>query len=176
MNSSPANRKFFVTLMGALLLFLGGTILLNSGDVTEFVVRLTGFACAAYGVISMAGRVMRAWSLDAIPFEELCLAGILMLTGMAVTLYPLYFSDVIFSLLGLLVVISGMRDIAFSIKRGADEELEEKTALRIGLITVAAGVFVMFVPQAMAHVAPVLCGIVLIVDGLSELYLALRME
>ena len=160
----------------ALLLFLGITILFNAGDVTSFVVRLTGFACAAYGVIGIASRVMRAYSLDAIPFEELSLEGVLLLAGMMVVAHPDLFAKVLFSLLGMLIVISGMCDIARSRRRSANEETEERASLRIGIITMSAGVFVMLVPSAAMRVVPVMCGILLIVDGLSELYLALRME
>ena len=176
MRATAANSRFTVTLTGALLLFLGATILANAGSVTVFVVRLTGFACAIFGGVGLASRVLRASERDAVPFEELLLAGVFLLAGMVISLYPKVFANMLFSLLGVLVVFSGLGDIARAKAKTADEEQEHTVALRIGVATVAAGAFVALVPSAAMRVLPIVCGLVLIVDGLSELYLALTME
>lgn len=175
MNDTFTHTRFSVTMTGALLVFLGAAILSNAGDVTAFLVRLMGFSCAMFGAMTFAGHLMKAHALDAIPFEDLAFAGLLVLVGSAVGIFPDLFAKVIFSALGVLIVMSGLGDIARSKTKLADEEGEEKMALRVGIITVAVGAFVALVPSAAMHALPFLCGVALVIDGLSELYLALRM-
>lgn len=176
MRANVALSRFTITLMGSLLLFLGATILANAGTVTVFVVRLTGFACALFGVVGIASRVLRAYERDAVPFEELLLAGVFLLAGMVVFLQPHLIANMFFSFLGVLIVVSGLGDIVRARAMTASEEQEHAVSLRIGIATVAAGVFVTLVPSAAMRALPIVCGLTLIVDGLSELYLALTME
>lgn len=161
---------------GALLVFLGAAILTNAGDVTAFFVRLVGFSCAIFGVMIFIGHALRAHAIDLIPFEDLVLAGVLVLLGSIVGLFPDFFAKVLFSILGFLIVLSGCGDVARSHTKTADEELEEKTSLRVGIVTIAVGAFIALVPSAAVHILPFVCGVALVVDGLSELYLALTME
>ena len=167
--------RFTVTMTGALLVFLGAAILANSGDVTAFVVRLAGFACAIFALVIFGGYLLRAHSMDAIPFEELAEAGILLLFGMIGALFPDGFAKVLFSVLGVLIVISGLGDIARSRKMLADDEQKERVTLRIGIVTVAIGLFVTFLPSAALRIVPIVCGVALVFDGMSELYIAMRM-
>ncbi len=170
-----SHTRFSVTMTGALLVFLGAAILTNAGDVTAFFVRLVGFSCALFGVMIFIGHALRASSIDLIPFEDLVLAGVLVLVGSVVGLFPDFFAKVLFSILGILIVLSGLDDVARSRTKTADEELEEKTSLRVGIATIAVGAFVTLVPSAAVHFLPFICGVALVIDGLSELYLALKM-
>ena len=167
--------RFSVTMMGALLVFLGAAILANPGDVTVFMVRLVGFACAIFAIMMFVGHLLRAQAIDAIPFEEIAGAGILLLFGAVMGLFPDGFAKVLFSVLGVLIILSGLGDIARSHKMLADDEQKERVTLRIGIVTVAVGVFVALLPSAALRIFPVLCGAALVLDGLSELYIALRM-
>lgn len=167
--------RFSVTMTGALLIFLGAAILANAGDVTEFVVRLVGFSCAIFAVVIFAGHLMRAQSIDAIPFGELVGAGGLLLLGAVVTLFPSFFAKVLFSLLGVVIVLSGLGDVLRSREMVANDEQLQRITLRVGIVTIAIGAFVAFVPSAALRVVPVLCGVALVLDGLSEIYLALTM-
>lgn len=143
MVEQPATySRFSVTMTGALLVFLGVAVLANPGGVTIFVVRLVGFACAVFGVTIAAGHLLRAHAIDAIPFEELAGAGVLLLLGMVVAVFPQGFAKVLFSVLGVLIVMSGLADIARSRTMVADDDQKERVALRIGIITVATGIFV----------------------------------
>ena len=169
-------HRFAVTMTGALLIFLGAAILANTGRVTVFVVRLVGFACALSALTIFAGHLMRAHALDAVPFEELLAAGGLLLVGTVVALFPGTFAKALFSVLGVLIVLSGLRDILRTRTMVADDDQRERAALRIGIVTVAIGLFVTFVPTAAVHGVPLICGCALVLDGLSELYLALRMD
>ena len=175
MPQRAAYTRFTVTMTGALLVFLGAAILANAGDVTEFVVRLVGFASALFAVVIFVGHVMRAHTLDAIPFEELVGAGVLLFGGTIVALYPGLFAKVLFSVLGILIVLSGLGDILRSRALKAEDEQLQRASLRVGIVTVAIGAFVTFVPSAAVRVIPVICGVALVLDGLSEIYLALTM-
>ena len=176
MRDAKGHTRFTVTMTGALLIFMGAAILANSGEVTAFVVRLLGFAAAVFGVMIFAGHFMRAHAIDAIPFEDLSIAGLLVLIGTAIAVFPNMFAKVLFSVMGILIVFSGLGDVARSRTKIADEENEEKLTLRVGIATVAVGVFVTLVPSAAIHVVPVICGVALVLDGLSELFLAMKMD
>lgn len=168
--------RYSVTLAGALLIFLGGAILSNPGGVTLFLVRLSGFACAISGIMLFAGCLMQASSMDAIPFEELLLAGFLLLFGAALAFFAPMFTKVIFSVFGVLIFMSGLGDIVRARKMTAEYDQVQRTTLRVGLVTIAAGIFVMVIPSVAYHVVPIICGIALVIDGLSELFIALRLE
>ena len=176
MNDRISDARFTITLTGALFIFLGAAILSNAGDVTRFVVRLAGFACATVGAMIFLGRLLNARMSDAIPFGELALAGLLLLLGMTLLLFPHIFEKLLFSALGVLIILSGLGDIMRSREKTANEEGEEKAALRMGIGLVAVGAFVTLVPSAAVHIVPVVCGIALVVDGLAELFVALEME
>lgn len=176
MSERYAHTRFSVTMTGALLVFLGAAILSNAGDVTAFVVRLVGFSSALFGVMILMGHLLRAHAIDLVPFEDIVGSGFLILLGSIVGFFPNFFAKVIFSVLGILIVLSGLGDVARSRTKTADEEEDEKFSLRVGLVTIAVGVFVTLVPVAMVHAVPVVCGVALVIDGLSELYLALRMS
>lgn len=165
-----------VTLFGALLIFLGAAILANPGDVTVFIVQLVGFACALFGLMTFVGELMRAHTLDAIPFGVLAGSGGLMFLGVGVFLFPSAVAKMLFSLMGLLIVYSGLTDIAHARSVGANNEEEHKVSLRVGIVTLAAGIFLTVVPSAAVRIVPLLCGALLVLDGLSELFIALRME
>lgn len=176
MRSQIAHNRLSVTLMGALLIFLGATILVNARGLTTYVARLSGFACATYGVVSIGSRLLRASERDEVPFVELASAGVLMLAGAMLALYPGLFTHVLLSLFGMLIIFSGVGDILRARALKADAEQEVTMSLRIGIVTVAVGVFVTLMPLAAASMLPIACGIALVADGLSELYLALTME
>ena len=168
--------RFSVTMIGALLVFLGAAVLANAGDVTAFVVRLAGFACAVFGMVIFCGHLIRARSIDAIPFEELVGSVALIFFGAAVAFFPAFFAKVFFSTIGVFIVASGLGDIARSRSMLADDDQRQRSVLRMGIVTVAVGIFVTFVPSAAVRVVPVICGIALVLDGISELYLALSMS
>ena len=175
MSERASHTRFSVTLTGALLIFLGVAILSNPGEVTAFVVRLAGFSCAVFGAMAFAGHLLRAHTIDAVPFEDILGAGLLLFGGAIVGLFPAFFANVFFSGLGILIVLSGVNDITRSRGMVATNEQEENLTLRIGLVTVAIGVFVTVMPIAVVHAVPILCGIALVLDGLSELFIALKM-
>ena len=168
--------RFSVTMAGALLVFLGATILANTGDVSVFLVRLVGFAGVIFALVTFVGHAMRASSVDAIPFEELIGAGGLLLAGSVLALFPAQFTKVLFSALGILITVSGLADIARSRKMVADDDQVERMTLRVGIVTVAVGLLVTFIPVVAVHAVPIICGVSLVIDGLSELFLALRMH
>ncbi len=176
MENRTVHTRFTVTMTGALLVFLGAAVLSNAGEVTAFIVRLVGCATATFGVVTLLGHLLRAQSIDLIPFEDVVVSGVLILIGAVVGVFPDMFAKVLFSVLGVLVVLSGLGDVARSLTKTADEEEAEKFSLRVGIITIAVGIFLTLVPSAGVHVLPVICGVALVLDGLSELYLALRME
>ena len=167
--------RFSATMLGALLVFLGAAILANTGDVTIFVVRLVGFACVVFAAMTFVGHLLRAHAIDAVPFEELAGAGVLLLSGLLVALFPSLFAKVLFSALGVLIVLSGLGDIERSRRMVADDDQVERMTLRVGLVTVAVGIGVTVMPSLALRVVPLVCGVALVVDGLSELYLALTM-
>ena len=170
-----ADTRFSVTLLGALLIFLGAAILTNYDDVTVFLVRLIGFSNIVFAFVVFCRYLLRAHALDAIPFEHLLGAGGLLLLGAIIVLYPTMSSRVLCSVLGVIVVLSGVADILRSRRMVANDDQEERTTLRIGIATVAVGLFVTFVPAA-AQAILIFCGLALVLDGISELYIALNME
>ncbi len=176
MGSLFERTRTSVTLFGALLIFLGAAILANPGDVTAFIVRLMGFACALFGLMTFVTELLQAQSKDAIPFGTLALSGVLMMAGTGVVLFADSVAKILFILIGLLIVASGLRDIEYARTVGANDEDEHKASLRVGIITLAAGIFVMVVPAAAVRVVPIVSGVFLVLDGLSQLFLALQME
>lgn len=168
--------RFTVTLTGILLIFLGATILAHPGNVTTFLVRLAGFACAVFGGMALAGYLLRAHDIDLIPFEDIVWAGIMLFAGAIVGLFPSFFAKAFFSVLGIFIVISGLSDIAHSRSMAAIDDQKERVALRVGIITVAVGIFVTVMPIAAVNAVPILCGIALVLDGFSELFIALQMS
>ena len=107
--------------------------------------------------------------------QELAGAGVLLLGGLLVALFPSLFAKVLFSALGVLIVLSGLGDIERSRRMVADDDQVERMTLRVGLVTVAVGIGVTVMPSLALRVVPLVCGVALVVDGLSELYLALTM-
>lgn len=176
MRNRASYTRFSVTMTGALLVFLGATILANTGDVTVFLVRLVGFASVVFSLVTFAGHTMRASSVDAIPFEELLGAGALLLAGSVLALFPAQFTKVLFSALGVYITASGLGDIARSREMVADDDQVERMTLRVGIVTVGVGLLVTFIPVLAVHAVPVICGVALVVDGLSELFIALQMH
>lgn len=176
MQDQIVHPRYSITLAGALLIFLGGAILSNPGDVTLFLVRLSGFACATAGIVLFIGCLMQASSMDAIPFEELLLAGFLLMFGVALFMFAGSFTKMIFSLFGVLIILSGLGDILRARKMTAEYDQVQRTTLRVGLVTIAAGIFVTIIPTVSYHVVPIICGVTLVIDGLSELFIALRIE
>lgn len=176
MQTRAPYTRFSATMMGALLVFLGAAILANAGDVTEFLVRLAGSVCAICAIVIFVGQLLQAQALDAIPFEELLGAGGLLLLGTVVALFPALFAKILFSTMGVIIAASGLGDIMHARTIVTDDDQVQRVTLRVGIITVAIGVFVTLVPSAAVHAIPLVCGVALVIDGLSELYLALTMR
>lgn len=175
MRTRATYNRFSATMTGALLVFLGAAILSNAGNVTVFLVRLAGSVCAICAVVIFGRHLMKAPSIDLVPFEELLGAGGLLLLGAIVALYPALFAKVIFSVMGVLIAASGLGDIMHARTLVTEDDQVQRVMLRMGIVTVAVGLFVALVPSAAVRAIPVVCGVALVVDGLSELYLALTM-
>lgn len=176
MGERLSSTRFTVMLLGALLVFLGGAVLANPGGVTILVVRFIGIVCLLFGAMALVSNLMKAHTLDGIPFGDLALAGALVFIGAMVAMMPAFFAKVLFSLFGVLIIISGLGDIARSHAMVADDDQVERMTLRVGIVTVAIGVFVTVLPSFAIHAIPIICGVALVIDGLSELFLALTMQ
>ncbi len=175
MSTRFGRDRLTVALLGVLLVFLGATILANPGGTTALVVRLVGFACMVFALMSIVMQLLGAHAADFVPVAELAGAGMLLLVGTVLALYPAQFVRALFSVLGVLIVLSGIDDVMRSHRMVAADDQLERATLRIGIATIAIGLFVTFVPMAAASIVPIICGVALVVDGLSELYLAMRL-
>lgn len=169
------NSRLSVMVMGALLVIAGIAVIANPGTVSKLLTQLIGVAMVVSGVICAVPSIIRFGGVTSAPPGDLVLGGVQVALGLVVALAPGFFVRFIFTLLGLVIVATGAADLW-----RANEE--RKLALRdwqpemiIGVVTLIVGILVVVAPFAFATLAAVLCGIALIADGASELYLGWKM-
>ena len=170
----PRTRKG-VIFTGAVMLALGIVIVVGAGSITVLLARIAGFAVLAFGLFQLGSTLIRNGGFNDAPLSELLVAGLVLLVGGIIVLFPESFVSALFSLLGIAILLSGVADL---LRANEARSMHEPftTPLVVAIVTILAGIAVTAMPFAAAELAPMACGITLIANGLSELFLAWQMR
>lgn len=163
-----------IAVPGIVMIILGIVIVAGAGDITVLLARLVGAAILVYGLFQLGSTLVANQGFQNAPLSEMLVAGLILLVGIIIVMFPASFVSALFSLLGMVILLSGVADLV----RARDDVRAESPIPQyvIAIATILVGAAVTAMPFAAAEIAPMACGVALIVNGASELFLAWKAE
>ena len=166
--------KATVILMGVALLVLGLAMFVSPIGATVMIVQTVGWVLAIAGVLTL----VRCWARRSAELRQADLMmGIVELApGLVLVLWPGAFVAVIYVLIGVLILITGVNDV---IEAGAVRRLGLPGygwRMAVAVLTLLLGAIVVTSPFTMAEFVMLVAGVALIFDGVTEIIAGVRMR
>ncbi len=169
------NNRLAVMAIGALLVVVGIAVVASPGTVTTMITQLIGVAIIVSGAFTAVPPIVRFGSIQNAPRGDLILGAGQIVLGLFIVLAPGFFVRFLFTLLGIVIVATGLADIWRANEARKLDLVDWRPEMIIGVVTLILGIFVAISPVAFVTIATMLSGIALIADGASELYLGWKM-
>lgn len=172
--------KFFrrsrvaVILMGIAMLVLGFAMFMSPLGATLLIVQVVGWTLIILGVLTF----INAWMHHTTELQQAdVILGIIELVfGILMVVSPAAFVAVIFTLLGIFILITGINDISEANYMHRLGLPGRGWRLALGILTCLAGVFVIISPFALAEFVMLFSGLALIFDGITEITAGVTMK
>ena len=170
MSSLLRSRRTSSIIVALLSIVLGVVLIMYPANAANIFVLVCGYALIALGVYYAVVYFARK-SKVAMLQTELLLGIILLLIGIWMVSKPSSVIALLQYVVGALIVIHGIIDLqaAINIKRAGFEKWG--MGLILSLVTMALDVLIILDPFSATNVLMIVIGIVLIFDGLSDMYL-----
>ena len=166
--------KAAVILMGVGLLALGIALFVAPIGATMLIVSLVGWVLVVTGAVTL----LNCWAHRSAELRQadLVIGLIEAVPGMCLVLWPQVFVAFVYVLVGVIILVTGVNDVveALAIRRLGLPGWGWRLAL--GLLTLAAGAFVVSSPFTMAEFAMLLAATALIFDGITEIAAGVSMR
>jgi uncharacterized membrane protein HdeD (DUF308 family) len=159
--------KASVMLTGVASIVVGLIFFSNPGATTVALIRLTGLVAVVFSVLAIV-TALRSQSLVG-SSVDLYVGVVALVFGLVLSMLPEFFAAWIFILLGIFVLIEGLRMFfAANVSRaaGMPGSLGRKI---LSSVVIVGGFLMMFSPFVMVSVAGTIAGIFLIANGISEI-------
>ncbi|MBC8535565.1 HdeD family acid-resistance protein [Feifania hominis] len=161
-------------LQGVITVLLGLVLIIFPSGSVKFVCIALGVGLVVSGAVDIIGYFSNA---DRTFFQSALFTGILYLgLGIWMLVNPGFFLSLFQIVLGVFIVIHGAADCqqAFSLKRVGYDSWQP--ALVIGVLTIGLGAFIVLNPFGATVAMTVFFGVVLLFDGVSDLWIASRIS
>ena len=166
--------KAVVILTGIVMVVLGIAIMVNPINAVQTLVRIMGVVLLAYGAVTLVPAFMRGDPVRNAP-ADLAIGGIAAVVGLVMAIFPGALVNFVWSIIGIIVLFTGLLDIAESrVFRTVASPLAIP-ATTSGIITIALGVITILAPMASMTMAMLVAAVALLIDGVTEIIFGLGM-
>ncbi|MCH3968732.1 MAG: DUF308 domain-containing protein [Atopobiaceae bacterium] len=172
------HTKWSVILAGIALAVLGIAFLVSPGTSLELLTLMLAWLLIIVGVVALVGCIRSP--LPVMGQGDFLISIIAIIFGICVLVWPGVFVAFVYTLLGILILVSGFEDVslAFAEKRANTTwgmGMSWGWTLAFAIITIVLGLFVIVAPFTMAWAVMVVTGISLIFDGVTDVIVGIRM-
>ena len=165
--------KAATILMGVALLVLGIAMFVSPIGATLLIVQVTGWTLVIVGVVTLAGCwAHRSRELNQ---ADLVIGLVELVPGALMVTMPDAFASLVYVLLGIIILVTGINDIASASSLRALGVPGTGALFLLGVLTLPAGFCVVMSPFAMAELVMLVAGVALVFDGVTEIVAGLRM-
>jgi len=173
MNQFFKRTRQAVFLMGGVSIVLGVICIALGANAPAMLVSVVGWVLAIAG----GAMLIRAFTTpNAIASSaDLFLGLVMFVPGLVGIVFPALLVEVIFVVLGLYVIVTGLGDLAEASALRAVGVPGSTGAMVIAILTLVAGVLIVMSPVMAADLAATVVGAALLVNGVSEIVLGSKM-
>ncbi len=173
MSALLRQRKTSSIIIALISILLGVTLMMYKSEAVKLIVMVSGVALMALGLYYIIVYFARRSRIAMLQIE-LLLGVVLLLLGIWMTAKPASVIGLLQYVAGAIILVHGVVDLqaALNIRRGGFERWW--VSLILALVTMLLGAIIIIDPFSALDALLILIGIVLIFDGLSDLYIIFR--
>ena len=172
MDGRFSRSKPMILITGLVMVGLSIAIFVNPIAAMESLIRIIGIVLVAYGAFTLVMAVRRGQPMQKSP-GELLLGVIAAVTGLFMAFLPDKMSALVWAILGILILITGILDVLEARDLRAVRSPLAVPATISGVLTALLGVLVIVVPMWSATVGMLAAAVALFVDGITEIIFGL---
>ena len=172
MDGRFSRSKPVILITGLIMVGLSIAIFMNPIAAMESLIRIIGIVLVAYGAFALITAFRRGQPMQKSP-GELLLGGIAAITGLFMAFVPDKMGALVWAILGILILITGILDIMEARDLRADRSSLAVPATFSGVFTTLLGILVIVVPLWSATVGMLIAAVALFVDGITEIIFGL---
>lgn len=154
---------------------IGLALLLQPGKFTVLACRIVAILVLISGaaaIVSYVREKQKFWRLQTM----LILGIILVILGISMLSGPSFFISLLPLVLGIIVLIHGLQDVSYAVNMKKLEDPYWWITMILALLSIVFAVIVIINPFAAASTVTMLIGVVLIYDGVSDLWVVGRLK
>ena len=172
MDGRFSRSKPVILVTGLVMVALSIAIFVNPIAAMEALIRIIGITLVAYGAVTLVAAFRRGEPMQKSP-GELLLGGIAAVTGLFMAFLPDKMGALVWAILGILILITGILDVLEARDLRADRSPLAVPATISGVLTALLGILVIVVPMWSATVGMLIAAVALFVDGITEIVFGL---
>ena len=172
MDGRFSRSKPMILITGLVMVGLSIAIFVNPIAAMESLIRIIGIVLVVYGAFTFVMAVRRGRPMQDSP-GELLLGGIAAITGLFMAFLPDKMGALVWAILGVLILITGILDIMEARDLSAGRSPLTVPAFISGGLTALLGILVIVVPMWSATVGMLVAAVALFVDGITEIIFGL---
>jgi uncharacterized membrane protein HdeD (DUF308 family) len=161
-----------ILITGLIMVGLSIAIFVNPIAAMESLIRIIGIVLVAYGAFTLVTTVRRGQPMQKSP-GELLLGGVAAITGLFMSFVPDKMGALVWAILGILILITGILDVMEARDLRADNSPLAMPATISGVLTALLGILAIAVPMWSATIGMLIVAIALFVDGITEIVFGL---
>lgn len=163
-------------LVAAIASIVFGVILLIwTGSALDVIVRIFGIILILSGLFSVIMFLVRR---DGLPLSTASFVGGVVLAVLGASIYfnPAWLVSIFPIVMGIVIVLSGVSDLGETITLGQNGIGKWWVSLLISIVIIGLGLLILFNPMKFADAIVKVIGIVLIINGISDLYVIIKVR
>lgn len=159
--------KIDVTLSAVLSIALGVLLVMWPGTVVEMIARVIGVILMASGVVALVPRLM-----DVVKrYTSIIVSLLVTMIGLWMFLRPQGVASVIPIAIGVLLVVHGIQDLSLAIEGKKTKAHNWWSIPVMAVLNIILGIFCICNAFGLVKMSLILIGIMLIYDGLSDMFI-----
>ena len=159
-------NRVVIIILGVAFAALGAAVIARPEGASLFFTTLVGWGLVAIGVIQVIGSLIHG--IKEAPVANLVVGGAELILGILVVIMPQVFAEVLFAILGVVVVLAGIATVVDALSMRKLNAGPWVGALIWGIITFLIGCVMVAAPFAFAEFAALVSGLSLVITGTSQ--------
>ncbi|MBQ1396618.1 MAG: DUF308 domain-containing protein [Eubacterium sp.] len=165
--------KWSMLLMGLITAAVGAIIVFHPKATAETVIRIAGWILVAAGGLSLLAFLADK-KKGVHSYTDLLVGAVVTAIGLALGLSPATFVNFIGYIFGVILAIHGLNDLVTSAGTRKYDDKHWLKSSGFGILCLIMAAIVFFVPFSTISILMIFIGIFLMIDGISDVILALR--
>lgn len=166
-----SRSKTAMIVIGICLLVLGLLFCLEPAFGLKLVTLITGWAFVIAAVVTLIDFFVHKQTRRHI---DILYALLELILGLVILLNPAASLVVVLTIIGVVIIVTGIADIADAVQFKSVEGSRWGVWLALGIITLLLGVIVVLMPLAFGITLMIIAGIALIFDGITEIIVGIQ--